>query len=215
MARSTINNGDSGLAVRTALNAMLLELYGMASQPDYVAGRWYNPLKTTVAGGGTGQNTIQFVMFALMRPVTISDLGANVTTLQAANNFQLAIYAADPTTFRPTGSPLAVTGDISTAVAAAVSGDITGANVTLAAGFYWAAVNQSGATSVIGATSGGFTQNSAMVGSTTLANLVSGTGTGSLKLTFASTYNTWPDMTSQTLTEAAGAAGPLLFFKAA
>ena len=35
MAQSTINNGDSGLVVRTALNSMFTELYGLGSLPEY------------------------------------------------------------------------------------------------------------------------------------------------------------------------------------
>jgi len=35
MAQTTINNGDTGLVIRTALNSMFTELYGLSDDPQY------------------------------------------------------------------------------------------------------------------------------------------------------------------------------------
>jgi len=185
-------------------------------QPAFIAGRWYPMANAIVAAGSVGQNLIQFSMFQILSPITVSDLGCSITTALAANNVQLAIYAADPATLYPTGNALAVTGSISTASTGSVSADITGANVSLANGFFWAAVNHSGATSVVQAVNTLQSLTSSKVGSPTLASIATNAASA-LKLTFASTFNTWPDMTGQTLTEATPSAGvsPMLYLKAA
>lgn len=193
-----------------------LDSKGIIPVPARVAGRWYPMSELTGAAGATGQDTVQLGRFRLDRGYTVSDLGVQVTTTNASN-CQAAIYASDPTTGLPTGLPLARTGDISTAVAGGIGGDITGADVVFAAGFYWAAINHQGATAILGASI--FPMSSHLQGSTTLTAIVTSAPGGlGYKLTAASAYNTWPNYTGATIggtfTEVA-AGGPFLFLKAA
>lgn len=171
--------------------------------PGYVAGRWYQPVMGTdppTSGINLSSDTIRLVPFYLAQTITISDLGARVITAVASNNFQLAIYAAHATTHYPTGNALAATGNISSAAATSVSADITGANVQLVAGYYWAAVNSS--SSSIGLLYTDTGEAIFTIGSATLDNIVNSNDTAHLMLTIAQTFGTWPDLTAASFTEA-------------
>lgn len=183
--------------------------------PGWVAGRWYNLFRAVLAAGVASQDTIQLTPFYVPVVMTISDLGTRVTTALAANNLQLAIYASDPITKKPTGNALAVTGNISTATGTTVSADITGANVTLTPGLYWAAINHSGATSVAqGVATSGTQAGPLFYGSATLSSINNSANNSSLMLVVTQTYNTWPDLTSASFSES-NSAGPIIFLKAA
>lgn len=207
----TTQSGNS----RKVTGAQLQVLSGFV-EPPFVAGRWYAIFRGIPSSGAVNQNLICLAPFILPKPITMSDLGCRVTTALAANNFQLAIYASDPATAYPTGNALAVTGNISTAVAAVVSADITGANVTLAPGLYWSASNQSGATSAL--QSAANLGSTIFIGSTTITNVSTAAAQAYFCLTFAQTYNTWPDLTGQTFGESPSTSpptGPFLLVKAA
>lgn len=209
-----ISNGEAGLSVRGKINRALGALVG------HVAGRWYLASDAPVAQGGNfTTNNARMLPFVLTETITISDLGARVATLAAGGNFQLAIYASDAATFKPTGNALAATGDISTAATGAVSADITGSNVQLTPGLYWMAV-------CVDATAGGvavfqtFATSSPalgyLIGSTTHANLIGANGSVALHYSVSMTYGTWPDMTSATFTETVNStAACALHFKVA
>lgn len=207
----TVQGGNSRKSTMAQVKAFI-----PSTQPDYVAGRWYPAILGTPAiSSNPGANIIQFIMVALVKPITISDLGAYITTLSVAGNLQLAIYANDPTTSRPTGNALATTGSISTTLAGVISADVVGSNVVLQPGFYWAAVNMDNGTCTIGGVASSFPRQPYMVGSTTLANIAVSNTACTLRLTFAQAFNTWPDMTGQALTESSTVAGPFLYMKAA
>jgi hypothetical protein len=169
-----------------------------APVPAYVAGRWYPMATVTASGAGVA---------AASGTVTVVGVGS----------FQIAVYANNPATMRPTGAVLARTGDILSTSLAAVSGDITGANVALAAGVYWAAVNvdATSASATFTNPSAGFGLSGSLIGSETLANVSSAAGTVYLGLTTPMAYNSWDDITAATFTEAVTLVGALLFLKAA
>lgn len=138
-----------------------------------------------------------------------------ITTLAASGNIQLAIYANNSTTNRPTGSQLAATGNIVTDVATYLSTDITGADVALTPGVYWAAVNSDNATVVCQVNSTTQTVAAYTVGVATATNGTSATATAGWLLTTPLTFGTWGDLTGATFTETTGVANALLWLKVA
>lgn len=177
--------------------------------PPYIAGRWYWAERSAVTAGTVlGTNQIRLNCFMLHRTITISDLFARVTTVSAGGNFQLAIYAANPSTALPTGNPIAATANISTAALGAISGDIIGADVALTPGIYWLGVNADNSVAVLQGNSAG-PMDGALIGSATLANMA-----GLILIRFiAQTFGTWPDLTSASLTENASVPGVAIGFK--
>lgn len=219
----TVANDGTGDDLRTAgdkINDNFDELYG-DGHPGYVAGRWYLPYSTYGLGnGGTFSNGVMiFVPFIVPKAITVSDLGAKIATLSASGNFQLAIYASDPTTKQPTGNALGTTASISTGATGVVSAALAGGNITLAPGFYWMAVNKdANATSVVFQVAGASGQMvpSFLFGSASQSNISSGGGTGLIAFSRAQTYGTWPDMTGQSITDYTVSGGYcLLHLKAA
>lgn len=166
----------------------------------YVSTHWY-PADyglSVQAGTTLGVNTIIFSPFVIYADVTITDLMAEVTTAVAASNFQIAIYASDPTTKLPIGAALTSTANMSAATTTTVSSTLA-SPVTLLAGLYWSAINND--TSAIGFRTGSASQAwaSAYVGATTMARAMSA-NPGRLYYTLAQTFGTWP--TVVTVTEA-------------
>lgn len=107
----------------------------------YVSGNWYQPdIGLTYAVGQTfGANAFRMVPIVFYRDASIAELGARVTTLVAASNFQLAIYASTGVNGAPDGAPLVQTPSMSGATATAVSSPVV-TPATLPAGVYWACV---------------------------------------------------------------------------
>lgn len=205
-------------SLAAAANAETLTVVsGADSRPPYISGNWY-PVSEgafALAGAGLTGGTIRAFPFLIRRSITISDLAAKVTTLHAANNFQLAIYANNPATGRPTGSQLAATGDISSANAVVVSGDIVGANVTLAPGLYWGMANCSSNTIVLLGIHTGHGLMATYQGTSTLASVSGSTSTASIFLTTPVAFGTWGDLSAATWTEVFTTSTPFLWMKAA
>ena len=177
--------------------------------PAYIANRWY-PTAAIVNSGGlaVATDTVRLYPFLLRAPMTVSDFGARVTTV-GLGSFQLAIYANNPTTMRPTGTVLARTAGILTTAATEVSADITGANVSLAAGLYWGATNVDATSAIAVFQSAGVSSGvvTALVGAASLAVASSGINFSLVTLTTPMAYDTWGDMTSATFTEVGGNTG--------
>lgn len=189
-----------------------------AINPPYIAGRWYpTSAQVTTGGAAVATDVVRLYPFTVRNPITLSDLMARVVTV-GLGSFQLAIYGHNAATGRPTGAVLARTGDMSTTVATVVSADITGANVALAAGVYWAAANVdvTSATTVFQIPQIANTSATNLVGALTEAIASSGSQATSLSLTTPMAYNTWSSMTSAVFTEVGGASGVAhIFLKAA
>lgn len=183
--------------------------------PGYVAGNWYSSgLGIAANNGNLVVNSICLVPFVLTRPVTISDLGANVR-VAVAGNCQLAIYGHNAATGRPTGTAIAATGNLDTSAVAVVSGAIVGGNKVLAPGVYWAAVNASAA-AALQQCNNSLTLAACLIGSATLATLTSGSQVATVSLSVAQAFGAWPDLTAAGFVEAAtNNASALIFFKAA
>lgn len=65
-------------------------------------GFYYPPAGCGFTSGINPINVNQIVLRLFIRPITITAIAMEVTTLVAASNIQLGIYAADPTTLLPT-----------------------------------------------------------------------------------------------------------------
>lgn len=188
-------------------------------QPSYVPGRWYLPRLRGLVGAGVAlpANSIRFIPFEQPVPITVADLALRVTTLAAGGNVQAAIYAADPSTARPTGAALISTGNLSTAAATTVAGSLA-ASVTLQPGLYFMAVNadaSAGGAAILQAMNAASVQAASLVGSGTVGNVLVGAASANLILTLAQTFGTWPDVTASTFVESAATSCGVIALKAA
>lgn len=178
--------------------------------PPFIVDHWYpTGLLATTNGVAAATDLVRLYAFRLPARMTVSTLMTRVNTV-GAGSFQLAIYANNPATGRPTGAVLGRTGDMSSTSLAVVTADITGADVVLEAGLvYWAATNVD-ATS---ATAVFQTLNANNAGATAIFGVVdplvasSGAGATLVTLTTPMAYNTWSSMTSATFTEVGGTTG--------
>ncbi len=209
---------DGDTATAPSKNAVYDKFEGLI-HPGYKSANWYTPFYfgSLVNGAGSSSGTIYYFPIYIFRSITVSDLGCHVTASAAGGNVKLAIYAHDTSTNRPSGTPLAETGNISTASTGLVSADITGANVTLAAGLYWAAFwmdNTSAGLRAIERSS--FSVDTCLVGSATIGNVITSSGFVAKGLTSAETFGAWPNATSETFTEVAeNRAHAIILMKAA
>lgn len=214
-ASANDGTGDTLRAAMQKVNANFTELYsGIRSDP--IVGRWYSPVPTGSQGGSAiPANTIIFQPFVVAKAITVSDLGVLVTTAQAAGNVQVAIYA-DGGAAKPTGNALAVTASMTTAVVTGVQADITGANVALAPGLYWMAVNQDNSSSAFSTVGAALHHFSYLVGGSTLNDLFGAATSYAMRLTLAQTFGTWPDVTASSFTLSTGSvASAIVYMKVA
>lgn len=178
--------------------------------PPYIADRWYPTTLSQAAQSGlaVATDTVRLYAFQLRARITVSALMARVTTV-GLGSFQLAIYANNAATGRPTGAVLARTGDMSSTSLAVVTADITGADVVLEAGVYWGASNVDAASAV--AVFQSLSANNAaaanVFGVIDPAIASSSAAFSLVTLTTPMAYNTWSTMTGATFTEVGGSTG--------
>lgn len=129
-------------AAKVSIIARAQDLAGANEHPGHVAGRYYAMKRggSAVAASTLSSNIVSFMIWTLQERITVSELGARVSTTSAGGNFKLAIYASDPITKLPSGAPLGQTGNLSTATAAWVFGALSGGNLQLEPGTYWVAM---------------------------------------------------------------------------
>lgn len=173
--------------------------------PGLIAANWvvlHQDPMGLAAASAMAANTVYYTPVIFPYAMTLSDLGAVVTANVAASNFALAIYAANKTTGRPTGTPLAATGNLSGASATVVTGDITGSNVSFTPGVYWLAYWSDAAVGLMGINFAAQLTTMTKIGTATVGNLISSARTIHGVLS-SETYNAsaWPDATSETYTE--------------
>lgn len=109
-------------------------------------GKWY-PSGVHIGPSSSGQTsasataigTVNYTQLLFPKTVTLSSLTVEVTTLQAAKNLRLGIYAASTTTGEPTGAALVDSGNISTASAGVKT--FSTSQVLQAGTLYWLAFN--------------------------------------------------------------------------
>lgn len=166
----------------------------------YVSGNWYPADYGLSLGAGAAMavNTIYFAPLVIYQDITITALMAEVSAAIAASNFQLAIYAMDPTTKLPIGAPLTTTASMSAATATQVSSTL-GSALALPAAQYWAAVNTDTASVGLRALASAQSWVASYAGSATMSHVIS-SNPGRLYYTLAQTFGTWP--TVVTVTEA-------------
>lgn len=203
-------------ALDSAVTTLTNSIDDYVEHPGYVAGRWYSPFHNVnvAAGAAMTASTIYLAPFRLERAITVSDLGARITTAVGASNVQLAIYAADATTFLPTGNALITTASISGAVATVVSAVSATGNVLLNPGWYWTAINADAAVAIqtVSITNAAV---SYMIGSTTHATLASAAGNAGYGLSVAQAFDAWPSLTAAVFADVTGSVGPIVHLKAA
>lgn len=177
----------------------------------YIANNWYvpfGPQNAFAAGAAPGANSIRLYPALIKQKMTMIAMGVRVTTASAGGNAQVAVYAHNPATGRPTGAALITSVNLDTSSLANSVGTAFG---QLAPGFYWFATNSDNGTSAY-ASLGSDPYMSQLIGSTTQQNSIAGSNflTG---LSVSQTFGTWPDLTSATFTEVTTATIPVLQFK--
>jgi hypothetical protein len=180
----------------------------------YIVNNWYIPHGVAGFSVGTapGANSIRLAPFIIKQRVTISSLAVRVGTLSGSGNVQAAIYNADATLKRPTTFIDSTT--LSTNATGVISNTLT-ANRQLEPGLYFYATNCDNGTAVFTSTTTTSTFIGQNFGDATQA-LTLGTGGNQIAgYSFAGTYNTWPDLTGQTLTGVSGSNIPVVIFKVA
>lgn len=234
MAKQTIGigtaaNDGTGDPLRTAFtkaNDNFTELYNNLGEP-YIAGRYYPMIKGVPALGSVP--TLLQVSLVLFRPranITVTELGARVSTTSAGGKFQLGIYANDPATMRPTGAVLASTqpgagNGLSTTAAGLISGACYNSSgvlgdVALTGGTaYWYGLHADNTTARYVHISDSFVDQMADMGSATAANILTSATNGQLSLVATGqTYGTWADLTGATFVEGSAGRGCVPVLKA-
>ncbi|WP_024517096.1 hypothetical protein [Bradyrhizobium sp. Tv2a-2] len=207
-AGSAVSNTDlfpayQGANPATTPTAAQVKAYSNIS-PGYVASNWYVPINEAASsiGQGVTSSTIYCKFGIINQKVTISALAIGINTA-GSSNVQLAVYSS--VNGKP-GSLLSNTANIANNVTGAVSGAL-GANKQVGPGgangdaalWFCANTNDSTMTPVIS----GFNalSGAAYVGSSTLSDILNGTGgtsIGGVSCSGAncnggsSTFNTWP-----------------------
>lgn len=185
----------------------------MASDfPGYVANNWYAPFNGVLANGtAVAANVMRAIPWVPKSRVTLSALGVRVTTGAASGNCQMAVYASDPTTKKPTGTALLSTASIS--VASTGSFNATGSASFSPGVLYWLILNSDNATAVFETLSQGSMVLAEMMGGSTQSSsmtTVAFTGYSS-----AQTFGTWPDVTAFTWAEQASTTQAMIQLKVA
>jgi hypothetical protein len=183
--------------------------------PDYVSGNWYLPIgcKLDNTTMNSGANSIRFLPFLVPSPLSIQKVGFRIST-GAAGNAQIAIYASDPITKKPTGFSIASTASMDTSSSNSNQSGVL--SVTLEERtLNWLAFNIDNAS----ATGPGATSVSsdwgALLGGATQANVLPNVIQSITGYSFATTFGTWPDMTQQTVVVLNASTVPMMQFQVA
>lgn len=209
---ATISDFNAAADARVALGG------GGSTGLPYVSGNWY-PTATLgsialSAGATIAANKVRMIPFTVRRAVTITELGARVTTVSAGGLFGIGIYAANATTLKATGTPIATVTGLSTSTATVVSGAVT--PVALAPNtLYWAAIHVNNTVAVFQASTPAAAPASFIIGDPVLGTASSAANTGISSLDAVGAYGSGlPDMTALAQTAFSTAAHAVLWFKA-
>lgn len=192
--------GDNIIGAWDGTGWITLEKFSSFAMPaqNFIANNFYWMLNCNSSNGAVFATTVtRYVPVFIPYPLTLSQLGARVTTAAAAGNFCMAIYANGATN-QPTGAPLASTGNMSTASAAVVTGAL-GANLQLTAGWYWIAIQCDNVTAQFMSLNTAHTVGGFYAGVATLADLSNGITVFGTSWKATSTYGTFA--TSPPITE--------------
>jgi hypothetical protein len=181
-------------------------LDGGGTTPPFIADRFYpTGAMVTSTSAAAASGLVRMYPFILRKQMTLAAMMARVQTV-GLGSFQLAIYANDSTTMRPTGTVLARTGDMSTLALATVTANVVGGNVVLPAGIYWACsnVDATSAVAVFQAINLNQAVQTGITGALTADTASSAATATTVTFTTPMAYNTWSTMTGATFTEVAG-----------
>jgi hypothetical protein len=204
-----------------AAAAAVWEPLGQSDHPGYVANggnQWYPTHHDafTAVGNSSNLNQINISAFIIKERLTISALGAHISTAASGGDLQLALYR-DGIDSSNTHRPAALidkTGSLSTTNAGFVSGAL-GSNQQLEPALYWVAWNADNSTVRINSTGSATTMQSYMIGSATGDNTVSPTAL-TTHLLVSQTFGTWPStLAGSTFTESGASSGIIAAFKIA
>lgn len=180
--------------------------------PNYVASNWYIPPGVNFTGTNTPNATTLYTFpFIAGERITLGACGSRVTTAQASQNFQCAIYNNNVSTNRPTGNPLGKTADISTAATGAITSALS-PTVQLEVGkMYWLAHMGNSTTAIFYSVCTQCSNVGNWLGSSTANGVVGNqVSLSSLNVT-GQTYGTWPDLTSASFSEIQASAPGIIF----
>lgn len=159
-----------------------------------VSGNWYQPDIGLTYNAGTNitLNIIRYSVLVLYQPTLIAELGVRLTTA-VVSNIGLAIYASNPSTGAPTGTPLVQTASISipTATAGLYSGVVT-TPATLPAGVYWAAINSDTTGNICQIANISSGNAASWFGSPTFMDISITATTSSFNYILSSAFGSWP-----------------------
>lgn len=194
---------DTGVVFvcRSAATGAAVWIRLSAAKTTYIADNWIIPQEgvATASTNTHAINTIYFSPIDIEERCTIESMGATIYANQAAQNFQLALYANNPTTGRPTGAALGSTGNMSTATNTTVTADLS-APVQVERGRYWGAAIKDHATPKwVSFAQSGIGAAARYHGDATATNLL-GAGVTLTGWLLAHTFGTWPDVTASSLT---------------
>lgn len=195
-------NDGTGDPLRTAftkVNANFSELYAF-EHPGYIVNNWYvgGGVYNFQTGSAVSANNIRAYPAYVMEKLTVGALGVRINTAAAGGNVSLAIYAHNPATGRPTGTPLVSTASISTTSVGSVN---AAASAQLGPGLYWFATNADNATVVLEGINAYLAPY--LVGSATQGNDAT-SNAGISGVIVSQAFGTWPDLTSASFGENLG-----------
>lgn len=176
--------------------------------PNYIAGNTYlaQPYTNLSTGGAYGNTNATWMPIFVNKTLTLSAIGSKLITADSGQNCQFAIYAANATTNKPTGSALASTSNISTTSAGNISGTIS---LQLTANtLYFMGAMCSGTTAAFEnfpITSDSL--NGYLLGGSGMSGI--GSNAGQIGLNYGTTgltFGTWPTNPTVTLTSSNGSA---------
>ena len=198
-----------------------LKTYLGVEHPGYLANRWYPPgpvIPSVATGSVVTLDVMRFCPVFIRRPVTITQMGVRTGT-GASGNCQLAIYANNTTTMRPTGTPLGATGNISTLNAFTnITGSFAGGDVAISApGVYWFGFNVSHSNATFSQVSWAQALLGELLGGDTIPDIMASSVVHIVGVTAAEAFGTWPDVsaTPWTVNTNNSVSQPLIFFKTA
>lgn len=198
-------DGDNDRGAWTKAKALFIELY--ARLPVYVSGRYYWPHGSLCAQALAGSalpaaNTAWFIPIPNPTPITVDQLIARVSTAVASSNVQLAYY--NDNNGKP-GTEICHSVSLSAAATGGVSGALsTAGTAVIPAGIIWMGINTDISGVGIMTINSSIFLASALMGSTTIANLMNSATAPSYAVSTPLTFGTWGDLTSATWTETAG-----------
>lgn len=212
-AQANLGVANAAAAQTTANAAQPAASAAPKRHPGYIVNNWYVPYAAvTAAGQAMPVNTGKFLAFMVDQDVTIQTLSARVVTV-GTTTFQLAIYAADPVTLKPTGFALGYTANISNLAAANLTANLN-VNVSLQKGklYYFASISGDVTALYIAYLTVFF--HPWLLGSTTTSLLTTSGNVPNNHYSCPVTYpagGAWPDVSALTFTELANNAiiGPI------